>query len=654
MVVAGPIRSDGCASDCTYTGSVSGLSVCGDGQIGLAEECDQAELLTGGTPASGDGDGCSASCLIEDRNRTFCRSNNTNIFNFNLGECLGSCPEGYSCRLLNEASGNNNDVSVCGNGLIEAGEECDLGGRCDDNGEYCTSNYLFNCADPWTASCIPINERGCSDRCLHTGSVYEAVDPPDVGPYQLALTLTDGEAYLQSWLTNYTPLGGPLGEGHLIVGSGLMPEEMLAVIDRWPDCGSACINSAIGAQFNRVMLADLDPLPGWDTPDWANQILNSNNIHFYECADRTCSINNDLTPGDGTRLKFSAGSDFDITEFYHEITGVVVPDSFQFDLLDGDAFYEIAGIITLKPNTIYRVLIGSDIRSIADEEDEFRHFNYDITGDAENDVYSWIFTTQPAPELCLLDEAEITPGQATLNAGGGRENRQLYFVQPRKLATDECDEQFLNAYSFDWRWDDVDIDGEDVARFLLPSETNSVPSLADHYDGCGNGRVEYGEDCDFNDPNLTEEEALLCNPITCQWQGRPGCLELDDLNCCGNSLIDSGEECEDSVNGTICSLNGLVCNDSNPCNEGTCYDYCDTLCLWRGNSGFGCTDIFTWREPAIECDPSTGVPCVGSCDPLTVCGNGIVEVDEMCDLGTEPNGDDTDGCTDSCLYDDCD
>lgn len=77
----------GCTSACLLTGSVSGVSVCGNGSVGVGEACDDGNAQSG--------DGCGPTCLRE---------------------------------------GSKQDVYVCGNGALEPGEQCDYapGGAVDE------------------------------------------------------------------------------------------------------------------------------------------------------------------------------------------------------------------------------------------------------------------------------------------------------------------------------------------------------------------------------------------------------------------------------------------------------------------------------------------------------------------------------------------
>ncbi len=141
------VPGDGCDQQCVAEGSVAGQALCGDGLVGVGENCETCSNATGGTttifgggcrgeyPRSDQGnpvggDGCSTSCLYEEL----------------------SNPGNRNYTIIDIETNRFIPDAVCGNGVIEYGEDCE--GQVGDNTD------------------------GCSDQCLHTGATNEIFDGP--------------------------------------------------------------------------------------------------------------------------------------------------------------------------------------------------------------------------------------------------------------------------------------------------------------------------------------------------------------------------------------------------------------------------------------------------------------------------------------------
>lgn len=139
---------DGCSNTCLWEGSRATLSVCGDGILGIGESCETCgpdgseRIITAGS--CGDSDFAN--------NRIPNRDDN----------CTERCVLAVNPRGVTRRA----PFPVCGNGVVESGEDCDTGTE--------TGPGPGDLTD------------GCTERCLHAGSVYDSAtfDPPRVGPYQ--------------------------------------------------------------------------------------------------------------------------------------------------------------------------------------------------------------------------------------------------------------------------------------------------------------------------------------------------------------------------------------------------------------------------------------------------------------------------------------
>lgn len=185
--------ADGCTASCLPEGSTPYSDVCGDGEIGTGEDCDD-----GGTD---DGDGCSSSCVREGGDGSYGTCGNgtteqesTDGVSDNLGgeDCDdGNTTDGDGCSSVCTNEGSRSVGSTCGNSSIgwdaaQGGEDCDDGNR--RSGDGCSSECLnegtpantelsARCGDgsiddPYEA-CDDRNTTdgdGCSSVCLREGS----------------------------------------------------------------------------------------------------------------------------------------------------------------------------------------------------------------------------------------------------------------------------------------------------------------------------------------------------------------------------------------------------------------------------------------------------------------------------------------------------
>ena len=191
---------------------------------------------------------------------------------------------------------------------------------------------------------------------------------------------------------------------------------------------------------------------------------------------------------------------------------------------------------------------------------------------------------------------------------------------------------------------------DDSCESNICDTTGGSPGICEPANSCGNSVLETGEGCD--DGNNTPgdgcnatceiEDGFPCNITapgdtdddSCESNicdtsgGSPGICQPD--NFCGNSVLETGEGCDDGNNtpGDGCNATCDI-EDGFPCNITAPGDTDDDSC-----------------ESNI-CDTTGGSP--GICEPANTCGNGVLEADEGCDDGNDTPGD---GCNASCLIED--
>lgn len=361
------------------------------------------------------------------------------------------------------------------------------------------------------------------------------------------------------------------------------------VIAKWPDCGSACVNSQLGVAFNVDMLK--------------SSVESYSKVKLYVCGtDDKCLPANQQAIGleqidTGAKLTYHA----------FEVGGEPLPEGrYQFELTFNPINTYNQG--NLLPNTWYRVVLDDTMESLGGYKEngealpgkKLGGLNYIAHGGSQADSYTWTFKTKDDFNLCAIDRVNVMPSLAKL----------LYIPDYRQFGaqafgrSDTCNAsgQRLDNSGYAWNWREEDkewqtINGVDLrpvgAISLLTSGT------------CGNSVVDLGEDCDNGTPN-----DLINGCQACQFAGTALCVDINTSKCCGNGQVNAGEECDF---GPATDPRWSSCgSEQNSSNLGAC--------LWAGSTASG----------------------------KSVCGNGILEPDEACDNGTEPNHTNSDGCNDNC------
>lgn len=162
---------------------------------------------------------------------------------------------------------------------------------------------------------------------------------------------------------------------------------------------------------------------------------------------------------------------------------------------------------------------------------------------------------------------------------------------------------------------------------------------------CGNGILEIGEQCD--DGNLIDGDCCSAN---CTFE-TAGTSCADALFCNGDETCDGAGACRPGA--------PVDCSDGIACTTDAC-DEVNHTCVSTPNDN-RCPDDGQFCTGQETCDTaqgcvSSGDPCWGggvcndatsTCDPIPVCGNGVVEPGEQCDDGNPLDGD---CCAANCTF----
>ena len=344
------VASLGCSSQCKFTGAVN-LAFCGDGAFDLGEQCDDNNVANG--------DGCSNKCLLEGSTGVALCGNNI----IEKGEACddGNQASGDGCsnQCLNEGSSiyyynvynpnlSGDFGSVCGNGVIERGEDCDAG--LDTT----------------------------KDKGIDPLQVVRAVSGVGTNNQSKIETSSNG----LTGLADYTvqcgaridfDCNGGIGAG-AGTGSCCYPRPNILSVE--PQGANACRNVAIIARFNQAMA---------EVSFGSNVYLLKEKGAATDCPDQQTFNNVAYCSGPQAIFEFRNFDDND--DKINNRTDLVVRQS--------DA---------LLPNTSYAVLIKGD----GDMGDKGKGVLSVNQVGLATPQYVWTFKT--GADICKIQAVEVTPG----------------------------------------------------------------------------------------------------------------------------------------------------------------------------------------------------------------------------------------------------
>ena len=234
----------------------------------------------------------------------------------------------------------------------------------------------------------------------------------------------------------------------------------------------------------------------------------------------------------------------------------------------------------------------------------------------------------------------------------------------------ECTSQVV-GFRFCGETGSVKVCGPDRVRLETESCDGACVSGQCMLPGCGDGRVDAGEQCDDGNQSNTDGCTNLCRSPACGDGFQQAGEECDDGNLaagdlctnsckkpkCGDAAVQSGEECDDGNaidNDATCTNAckkpkcgdnltqvGEACDDGNTVDTDGCSRTCTVL---------GCGDAATQANE--ECDDGNQVStdlCTVACKKPR-CGDSFTQPPEACDDG---NTDDQDGCSNDCVTAGC-
>ncbi|MBI2666303.1 DUF4215 domain-containing protein, partial [Candidatus Woesearchaeota archaeon] len=650
-------------SDSNDGGDVCDLTICGDFDFDMGEECENGNALNG--------DGCSSTCTIE---------------------------PGWNCQIR---AGRSICYGICGDNLLKGLEECDDGNTNNDDG--CSSicknepdidgDGLFGLND--NCPLVPNPYQADFDR---GGANLNKIDERD-GFFTGTSTLTSmGQMAIEGDKIYLVEPSTKNVKRYLTTGSGAPDEFPLSQSESLPvgivvdgeyfyvtDVGTDKVT-----KYNVVRLSlgrgyDVNPvIPSTPVPALFESGRFSNPYGIDRDALGNIYV---VDSGNGKIQKFDSNGVF--------VLNIGSPGRRLGELMNPTAIavrnFVVDGI---SYERVYVIDAGNGRIQYFDLSGNFKGvFGEDVLEEPQGinvDVYGYVYVTDKSGLVQFNHRGDYLKRWSGFNFPAGAvdvgleislsgvavdfvyvvdkksssENRfQKFFVGGGDGVGNVCDNCILDVNP-----DQLDSD----------SPPDGKGDACDPVVSCGDNRIEGEEECDGN-INFCELDAegrrreQACDSVLCDYS-TTDCTSIDGF--CGDRIRNGFEECDD----------GKTCPDSTSCTtscgglagallcQQRSTDTCTNSCLWAR-----CGDRIVQpagrdgRSGTLDdetCDDGNGL-ATDSCDNLcriAICGNGIIQTPEVCDdgkqcsdgklctLNTDCNGigdglcktRDSDGCSASC------
>ncbi|MBI5230415.1 MAG: IPT/TIG domain-containing protein, partial [Candidatus Magasanikbacteria bacterium] len=539
---------------------------------------------------------------------------------------------------------------------------CELGAVVVDPSYYVTSEFNQKSANLYSATpiakgnlCVALNGDGYNWAWSPTNTPSNKFQEPSayadisnnagknnaIAPVQ-DLTTKDKETpfgnpekIIATWIDPLlNAVGAIKGIGQLTIK---LPNPKM--VSYYPQCTTACVNAQVGAEFN----VELAP-----------ESVNQQTVLLYKCAqfDVTCkqyvTVDSNLYQVQIVNLQAKEGNLGDTMSITHD---------------------------PFAPNTYYKVVVQGGAQGIKSKWNiamDKKSLNENCAPDGSSCAsFAWVFRTKDTGAACAVDKVSLVPQQATVKVVGAQASFEALAIG----SPDACNPngQILDTSGKSYAWSFAPPENP-TPPVLDPKTDRAVVWMSNFASGkqefpwctascvkagsasapeaglCGNNKVESGEECDPSvggGDNTPEKCGWNCLFIEPKSKGTPVCTAatIAQGGCCGNGpqvLPEAGEECD------IGLLNGVPGSG------------CSDVCLKEGTSVSyaTCIDKNKVKGNPYECAHGTVNFVFGNGDAIpyknivvkaqSVCGNGVEEQGEACDLGAK-NGMENSYCSKSCV-----